>query len=132
MNIKVNEFDTLCNLVYETYGLTNQAPLKTWRTDHLISMPNVKIRVLVPSPSGTVQHIKQACIQSEYFCKLSEIETNILDPIVWGWKPLPGGSFVPHWQNEAVTDNMKPIIATCSCSKSKCSNCSCKKLSITC
>ena len=29
MNIEVNEFDTLCNFVYEAYGLTKQAPFKT-------------------------------------------------------------------------------------------------------
>ena len=49
-NIKVNEFDTLCNFVYEAYGLTKQAPFKTWWTDHLISTINVNLRMLVPSP----------------------------------------------------------------------------------
>ena len=29
INIKVNEFDTLRNLIYEAYGLTKQAPFKT-------------------------------------------------------------------------------------------------------
>ena len=29
MHIKMNEFDTLCNFVYETYALKKQAPLKT-------------------------------------------------------------------------------------------------------
>ena len=28
MNIEVNEFDTLCNFVYQAYGLTKQAPFK--------------------------------------------------------------------------------------------------------
>ena len=82
MNMEVKEFDTLCNLVYKTHGLTNQAPWKTRRTNELISMPNVKLQTLVPSPSGILQHIKQVFIQSGYFWKLSEIETNILYPIV--------------------------------------------------
>ena len=69
--------------------------------------------MLVPSLSGILQHMKQACIQSGYFCKLSEIETNITGPIEWGWKPLPDSSFVPHWEDKAVTDNIKPIIAIC-------------------
>ena len=38
IDIEINEFDTLCNFVYEPYGLTKQAPFKTWRTDHLISI----------------------------------------------------------------------------------------------
>ena len=29
MNIELNEFDTMCNVVYEAYGLTKQAPFKT-------------------------------------------------------------------------------------------------------
>ena len=82
-------------------------------------MPNVNLRMLVPSPSGILQYIKRACFQASYFLKLSEIKTNIPDPIEWGWKPLPDGSFVPHWQEEVVTDNIQPIIATCSCSKGK-------------
>ena len=125
MDIKVNEFHKLCNFVSEAFGLTKQAPFKKWWTDHLISMPNVNLRMLVPSASGIVQHIKRACIQAGYFWKLSEIETNMTNPIEWGWKPLHDGSFVPHWQNEAVTDNIKPIIGTCSCSTGECSNCSC-------
>ena len=28
MNIEVNEFGTLCNFVYEAYGLTEEASLK--------------------------------------------------------------------------------------------------------
>ena len=132
MNIEVNEFDTLCNFVYEAYDLTKQALFKTRRTHHLISMPNVNFRMLVSFPSGILQHIKQACIQAGYFWKLSEIETNTPDSIECGWKPLHVGSFVPHWQDEAVTVNIKPIIATCSYLKSKCSNCSCKKSSVKC
>ena len=62
LNIEVNEFDTLCNFVYEAYGLTKQARFKTGRTDHLISMSNAKLRMLVPSQSGILQHIKRACI----------------------------------------------------------------------
>ena len=127
MNIEVNEFDTLCNFFNEAYGLTKEAPFKTRWTDHLISTPNVNLRMLAPSPSGILQHIKQACIQAGYFWKLSEIETNISDPIEWGWKLPADGSFVPHWQDKAVTGSIKPIIATCSCSKGKCSNRSCKK-----
>ena len=88
--------------------------------------------MLVPSPSGILQNVKRACIQTGYIWKLSEIETNILDPIQWGWKPLPDVSFVPHWQDEAVTDNIKPIAATLPCSKDKSSNCSCKKSSLKC
>ena len=132
MNIEVNEFDTLCNFVYEAYGLTKQAPFKTRRTDHLISTPNVNLRMLVPSPSRILQHIKRACIQAGYFWKLSEIETNIPDPIESGWKPLPDGSFVRHWQDEAATDNIKPLIATSSYSKGKYTNCSCKISSMKC
>ena len=110
INIEKNEFDTLCNFVYEAYGLTKQAPFKTRQTDRLISTLNVNLRMLVPSPSGILQQIEGACIQTGYFWKVSEIETNILDPIEWGWKPLPDGSFIPHWQDEAVTDNIKPIV----------------------
>ena len=91
--------DTLCNFVYEAYSLTKQAPFKTQWADHLISMPNVNLRMLVSSPSGILQHIKRACIQADYFWKLSKIETNIPDPIEWGWKLLPDNSFVPHWQD---------------------------------
>ena len=80
--MEVKEFDTLCNLVYETYGLTNQVPWKARRTDELTSMPNVKLQTLVPSPSGILQHIKQVFIQSGCFWKLSETETNIPYPIV--------------------------------------------------
>ena len=114
---------------FEAYGFTKQARFITRRTDHLISMPNVNLKMLVPSPSGILQHTKWACIQAGYFWKVSEIETNIPYPIEWSWKPLPDGSFVLHWQDEAVTDNIKPIIATCSFSKDKCRvqrvNCSC-------
>ena len=55
MNIEVNEFDMLCNFVYEAYGLTKQASIKTRRTDNLISTPNVNLRMLVPSPSGILE-----------------------------------------------------------------------------
>ena len=84
LNIEVNEFDTLCNFVYKAYGFTKQAWFKTRAKDHLISMPNVNLRMLVPSPSGILQYIKQACFQAGYFLKLSEIKTNIPDPIEWG------------------------------------------------
>ena len=81
MNIEVNIFDTLCNFVYKAHGLTKQATFKTRQTDHLISMPTVNVRMLVPSPSGILQHIKLACIEAGYFWELSEIETNIPDTI---------------------------------------------------
>ena len=128
MNIEVNEFDTLCNFVYEAYGLTKQPSFKMRRKDDLNSMPSLNLRILVPSPSGILRHIKHACIQAGYFWNLSEIKTNILDKSNEGWKPLPDSSFVPRWQDEVVTDNTKPIIPTCSCSKGKCSNCSRKKI----
>ena len=70
LNIEVNEFDTLCNFIYEAYGLKKQARFKTRRTDHLISMPNVNLRMLGPSSSGILQHIKRTCIQACYFLKL--------------------------------------------------------------
>ena len=88
--------------------------------------------MLVPSPSGILQHVKQAYIKVGHFWNLSEIETNISDLIEWSWKALSDGSFVPHWQDEAVTDNIKPIIATCSCSMGKCSNCLRKKSPMKC
>ena len=56
MIIEVDEFDTLCNFVYEAYGLTKQAPFKTRRTDDVISTPNVNLHMLVPSPSVILQH----------------------------------------------------------------------------
>ena len=96
MIIELNEFDTFCIFFYEAYGSIKQVPFKTWRTDHLISTPNVNLRMLVSSPSGILQHIKRACIQAGYFWKLSEIEANILEPIEWGWKLFPDGLFVPH------------------------------------
>ena len=58
MNIDGNEFDTLCNFFHKAYGLTKQAPFKTWQTDHLVSKPNVNLTMLVPSSSGILQHIK--------------------------------------------------------------------------
>ena len=54
---------------------TKQAPLKTRRTDHVTSTPNVNIWMLGPSPSRILQHINRACIQAGYFWKLHEIET---------------------------------------------------------
>ena len=132
MNIEVSGFDTLCNFVCEAYGFTKQAPFKTRWTDYLISTHNVNLRMLVPSPSGILQHIKRACVQAGSFWKLSEIETNIPDPIGWGWKPLLDSLFVTHLQDETVTDNIKPIIATRSCLKANCSNCSFKKSSMKC
>ena len=99
--------------------MTKQATFKTRRTNRLISTPNGNLRMLVPFPSGILQHTKLECIQVGYFWKLSEIETNILDPIEWGWKPLPDGSFAPQWQDEVVTDNIKRIIESYSCSKGK-------------
>ena len=35
MNIEVTEFDTLCNFVYEAYGLTKQPSFKMRRKDDL-------------------------------------------------------------------------------------------------
>ena len=130
--IEVNDFDKLCNFVYEAYGLTKQAPFKSRRTDHLISIPNVNLRMLVPSTSGILQHIKRACIQAGYLWKLCELEIAIPNPIDWGWKRLADCSFVPRWQDEVVTDNIKSVIATCSCAKGECKNCSCKKSKLKC
>ena len=130
MKIKENEFDTLRKFVYEAYGLIKLAQFKKWQTEHLISTPNVNLQMLVPSLFKILQHLKQACAQAGYFRKHSEIETNILELIEWGSKPLPNGSFVPPWQNEAFIDNVKPMIATCLCSKGNCSYCSCKKSSM--
>lgn len=73
-------------------------------------MPNGNIWMLLPSPSGILLHIKQVFIQAGYFWRLSGIETNIPDPIDWDWKPLPDGLFVPRFQNQGVTDNIKPNI----------------------
>ena len=77
-SIKLNEIHTLCNFVYEAYGLTKRAPFKTRRTDDIISTPHVNLQMLVPSPSGILQHIKRACIQAGYFWKLNEIEPTYL------------------------------------------------------
>ena len=113
--------------------LTRKQTFKSRRTDQLISTPNVNLRALVPSQSGILQHIKRACIQAGYLWKLCELEVTIPDPIEWGWKSLPDGSFVPRWQDEAVIDGIiKPVISTCACSKGVCSMCSCKKSGVKC
>ena len=64
LNIEVNEFDTLCNFIYNAYVFKKQAPFKTQWADRLVLTPNVDLRMLVPSPSGLLQHIKRACIQN--------------------------------------------------------------------
>ena len=64
LNIEVNEFDTSCNFIYNAYVFKKQAPFKTQWADRLVLTPNVDLRMLVPSPSGILQHIKRACIQN--------------------------------------------------------------------
>ena len=106
-------------------------PYKVRRVGQLISSPNVNLRTLVPSASGILQQIKRATIQAGYLWKLAEVEVKIPDPNEWGWKTLADESFVPRWQDEDVND-IKSIIATCSCVKGECINCSCKKSSMKC
>ena len=118
--------------MYEAYGLTKQAFFKSRWIDHLISTPNIDIRMLVPSPSGILQHIKRASLQAGYLWKLCEFEVNIPNPIEWGWKSHQDSSFIPRWQDEIIQDNLKSVIAICSCQKGGCKNCSCKKSSMKC
>ena len=93
MNIEVNEFDTLCNFVYEAYGLTKQAPFKTWQTDHLISAPNVNLRMLVPSPSRILQHINEHVSRLATFGRSVKLKPTYLTQL----NGVGNYSLMVHW-----------------------------------
>ena len=130
-SITEEDFNALCDFVYDAYNLSKQTPFKSRRTDQLISTPNINLRMLVPSPSGILQHAKRACIQAGYLWKLADQEIVIPDPNEWGWSSAPGGSFVPRWQDEDVIE-IKPVLSTCSCVKGVCTGCSCSKSGVRC
>ena len=131
-DITLDDFNGLCQFVYEAYGLTKQTIFKSQRTNQLVTTPNINLRILVPSPSGILQQIKRACLQAGYVWKLSVMEVNLPDPIEWGWMLHEDGALVPRWQDEPATNNIKSVISTCSCVKGVCQNCSCKKSSMKC
>ena len=131
LDIQIDDFNALCNFVYEAYGLTKASSFKSRRTDQLIFTPNINLRALVPSPSGILQHIKRACIQAGYLWKLCELEIVIPNPIEWGWKVIPDGFFVPRWQDENVAD-LTGVLSLCTCVKGVCTSCSCSKAGVKC
>ena len=94
--------------------MTKQAPFKTRQTDHLISMPNVNFQMLVPSPSGILQHKNKHVSRLATFGSSVKLKPPYLT-LSNGVEnhSLTDSSFILHWQNKAVTDNIKPIIATC-------------------
>ena len=123
--------NAICNFVYSAYNLTNEIQFNARRRKQLLCIPNVSLRVLVPSPAAILQHKKRAIIQAGYLWKLSEVELQIPDPTEWGWKMTDDGSYIPLWQAEtAIT--ISDMIACCSCKKGDCKKCSCRKSSIKC
>ncbi len=132
-SIDEHTFNILCSFIYTVYGInaSENSSFKTLRTNQLVNTPDPNLRALVPSPSGILQQIKRACYQAGYLWRLCEFELDLPDPVEWGWKPDEENVFVPRWQDEDAVD-MLSLLKTCSCSKGKCSNCSCKKANMKC
>ena len=118
--------------VYRVYGMNKKyLSFKSQRVHQLITTPDVNLRMLVPSQSGILQHMRRACIQAGYLWKYCECELSIPSPKNWGWKLNSDSKYVPCWQEKPVFD-IQSVLKTCSCTKGICSSCSCKKSGFNC
>ena len=61
------------------------APLDKQRMLHFINTPDISLKLIPPSRSGLLQHIKRSTIQVSWLWKLCGTNVEVPDPENWGW-----------------------------------------------
>lgn len=85
------------------------------------------LRMIPPSRSGLIQHIKRAAYYSGYINRQC-IENIILPlPNDWGWT-LSDGIYTPNWVTSSQSIDIAQLTTICSCSSASCIRCKCSKL----
>ena len=105
-------------------------PLDKQRMLHFINTPDISLKLIPPSRSGLLQHIKRSTIHAGWLWKLCDTNIEVPDPENWGWIKKDD-ALLPLWQEEE-TFVIQPVLKICSCKKGHCINCSCTKANLSC
>ena len=96
--------------------------------NHFSRLPSCNLRSIPFSRLGLTEHTKRTCFQAGW-CWV-ECRGNVIMPDVEQWGRHRGVQqlLMPTWQksNENLVD-IDDVIFTCTCQKSRCGNCKCKR-----
>ena len=75
-----------------------------------------------------MEHIKRACIQGGWLWKECVHNVTLPDITEWWWIKAPDGAYIPRWHKDDENSlQASDLIKVCSCHKSGCKTCKCKK-----
>ena len=97
---------------------------------HFFKNPDPKLRMLIISSDGLINHIKRSALQAGWLWK--QCQHNVVHPCPTEWGCIRGNNmFIPRWcDKHEILDN---VILTCTCQeKGKCRNCKCGKRELQC
>ena len=97
----------------------NNASLTDLILKHFFKSPVPKLRNLIISIDGLINHIKHAALQAGWHWKQCEHNVIYPNPTEWGWN-ISDNTYTPKWGNENIND----VIVTCLCKeKANCLGC---------
>ena len=109
------------------------ASINVERMNYFYNLPDCSLKNIPPSRLGLLEHVKRVCYQVGY-CWV-ECKENVVLPDVeqWGRIRDPQQSIVPAWQKpEDPIIHVDDVIFTCTCRKSRCTDCKCKRNGVSC
>ena len=132
--ITTYHLDILENYVKQLYynSKENLQSIDLERMYHFSRLPNCNLRNLPFSRLGLVEHTKRTCFQAGW--AWVECRENVHLPNVQEWgRHKKEESLVPTWQlPEQPVIDITSVIFTCTCQKSRCKNCKCVRIGVSC
>ena len=126
--------DILENYVKQLYynSKENLQSIDRERMYHFSRLPNCNLRNLPFSRLCLVEHTKRTCFQAGW--AWVECRENVDLPNVQEWGcHKKEESLVPTWQlPEQPVIDIASLIFTCTCQKSRCKNCKCVRMGVSC
>ena len=111
--------------------LIGPADLDTQRMREFEFSTSNSLRLIPPSKSGLVQHIKRASYEAGWIAYQCIQNIELPDPKEWGWNFI-NGVYLPRWQENPNPIDALIVTSTCSCVMSKCNKCICSKHNLQC
>ena len=90
------------------------------------------LRMLPPSESALLLHVKRASFIAGHLWKEACTDLSLPDPQDWGWYRNEQGALVVRWQMGEKAISVDEFIISCSCRMKSCKSCKCAKAGLPC
>ena len=103
------------------------------RMRHFPRLPNPKLRNIPFSRLGLIEHTKRTCFQAGWVWVECKGNVTLPDVKQWGRQKGTEQSLIPTWQlSDQNLIDINDVIFTCTCQISRCKNCKCVRMGVTC